>query len=342
VSGAGGRITPKQEDRMTQYGFYGRLTAGFPSQLVIDSTEVCNLACVHCPHPEFKKSSHYAARYLDPELNAKLVDEVRDYGQSQCQYIRYTGEGEPLIHPHIYDMLDYAVHHSGVFVTLTTNGTIMNEKRIEKLLASGLHIVDTSIDAFTPETYAKIRVNGKLEVTRANVQTFLRLRDQTHRKTKIVVSYVEQPQNQHETADFEKFWRDQGADFVVIRRLHSNAGAVKSIADSLRREAAAEDRRPCLYPWERLLLSPEGHLRFCPEDWVKGSNFVDFRTTTVREAWQSDFMRALREAHLKNVFEKHPFCGQCPDWRQTRWPGEGRSYADMVDDFKQQEQEALA
>jgi MoaA/NifB/PqqE/SkfB family radical SAM enzyme len=319
-----------------RYGFEGRLTADFPSQLVIDATEVCNLACIHCPHPVFKKSSLYGARYLDPDLNTKLVDEVREYGQGKCQYIRYTSEGEPLIHPHIYDMLDDAVNRSGVFVTLTTNGTIMNEKRIEKLLDSGLHLIDISIDAYTSETYATIRVNGKLEVTRGNVQRLLRLRDQTHRKTKIVVSYVEQPQNLDETADFERYWKDQGADYVVIRRLHSNAGAVKAIADTLRRESQFEERRPCLYPWERLLLSPEGDLRFCPEDWVKGSNFVDFRTTTIREAWQSDFMRALREAHLKNTFENHPFCGQCPDWRQTRWPGEGRSYADMVDEFKQE------
>lgn len=320
-----------------QYGFYDRLTADFPSQMVVDATEVCNLACIHCPHPQFKKSALYGARYLDPELNAKLVDEVRAYGAGRCEYIRYTSEGEPLVHPHIYDMLDYAVKHSGAFVTLTTNGTIMNEKRIEKLLDSGLHLIDTSIDAFTAETYATIRVNGKLDVTRANVQTLMRLRDQTQRKTKIVVSYVEQPQNRHETEDFEKYWKDQGADHVVIRRLHSNAGAIPSIADGLRQQGAGEERRPCLYPWERLLLSPEGHLRFCPEDWVKGSNFADYRTTTIREAWQGEFMKELREAHLNNMFEKHSFCGQCPDWRQTRWPGQGRSYADMVHDFRQQE-----
>lgn len=326
---------------MTQYGFYGRLTADFPSQMIVDVTEVCNLACIHCPHPEFKKSQYYAARYLEPGLNAKLVAEVKEFGGGKCQYVRYTSEGEPLVHPKIYDMLDYAVKHSGVYVTLTTNGTIMNEKRIEKLLDSGLHLIDISIDAFTAETYAAIRVNGKLDITRANVQTLLRLRDQTRRKTKIVVSYVEQPQNAHETRDFEKYWKDQGADFVVIRRLHSSAGAISGVAETLRHAQTEEARRPCLYPWERLLLNPEGHLRFCPEDWVKGSSFADYRETTVRDAWQGEFMQKLREAHLTNMYANHKFCGQCPDWQQTRWPGEGRSYADMVEEFKREQQEAV-
>ena len=121
---------------MTQYGFYGRLSAAFPSQFIVDVTEVCNLACIYCPHPDFKKSHHYASRYLEPELHAKLVDEVKQWGKGRTQYIRYTSQGEPMIHPKLFEMMSYAVRESGVMVTLTTNGTLMNEKRIEKLLAA--------------------------------------------------------------------------------------------------------------------------------------------------------------------------------------------------------------
>ena len=157
-----------------KYGFGGRLSAEFPSQIIVDVTEVCNLACAHCPHPAFKLSKHYGARYLDPALNERMVDEVKAHGHGRTQYIRYTGEGEPLVHPKGYDLLDYAVRNSGVFVTLTTNGTIMNQKRTRKLLESGIHMVDISIDALTPETYAKIRIGGDLEVTRGNVLNLLR------------------------------------------------------------------------------------------------------------------------------------------------------------------------
>jgi len=135
--------------RPAGYGFYGRLSAEFPSQVIVDVTEVCNLACIHCPHPDFKKSKYYDARYLDPELNAKVVDEVRTHGVGRTQYIRYSSEGEPLVHPRGYEMIDYAVRNSGVFVTLTTNGTIMNEKRTQKLLDSGIHMIDISIDAIS-------------------------------------------------------------------------------------------------------------------------------------------------------------------------------------------------
>lgn len=318
-----------------RYGFYDRLKVEFPSQIIVDATEVCNLACIHCPHPEFKKSEHYHARHLPAELNAKMVDEVRDYGRGHTQYIRYTSNGEPLLHPDIYDMLDYSVRHSGVLIALTTNGTILREERIEKLLASGLHIIDVSIDAFTEATYARIRVNGHLDTTRRNVQRLIELRTRHRAKSKVVVSFVEQPQNAGEVTEFENFWKATGADYVVVRRLHSAAGSVARVADAMHQTQANTTRRPCLYPWERVLLNPRGELAFCPQDWVHGSVVADFAITTIRDVWRSEFYRRLREAHLTNNYCDHKFCGQCPDWKQTRWPGDGRSYADMVEEFRE-------
>ncbi|HVT82391.1 MAG TPA: radical SAM protein [Phycisphaerae bacterium] len=298
--------------------------------MIIDITEICNLACIHCPHPQFKKSEHYAARLLNPELNKKAVDEIALGGRHITQYIRYTSEGEPLLHKLVFEMLSYAVRHSGTKVTLTTNGVLLEEKRSEKLLATGLDLVDISLDAFTPETYSVIRVGGNLSVTRANVQGLIRLAREAGSRTKVVVSYIEQPQNCGETNDFESFWRDQGAHDVVVRRMHSGAGFVTDFASSLRRGAESVPRRPCLYPWERIGLNPRGELQYCPQDWVHGSSIFDFNVTSIKEAWQSDAYRKLREAHLAGNFAQHAFCGQCPDWQATRWPGEGLSYADLV------------
>jgi MoaA/NifB/PqqE/SkfB family radical SAM enzyme len=316
-----------------KFSFHGRLTEVFPSQVVVDITEVCNLACIHCPHPEFKKSKHYSARFLDPALNRKMVDETRAVGRGKTQYIRYTSEGEPLIHPKGYKMIEYAARNSGVFVTLTTNGTIMNEKRTKRLLESGVHMIDISIDALTPETYAKVRVNGDLNVTRANVLNLLNWTRSSKSQTKVVVSFVEQQINRHEAAGFESFWKEQGAHYVVIRRLHSAAGAAISIANLLKKETIRAQRYPCLYPWERITLNPRGELAFCPQDWVHGSSVADFRATTIAATWQGEFYRRLREAHLRNEFGDHKFCGGCPDWSTTRWPGQGRSYADLIGDL---------
>ncbi|MDI1355060.1 MAG: radical SAM protein [bacterium] len=326
-------------DKNVRYGFYGRLSPEFPSQIIIDSTELCNLACIHCPHPTFKQSEHYAGRSQDAELNKKIVDEVREHGKGITQYIRYTGEGEPLLHRYIYEMIDYAVKNSGTMVTLTTNGTLLTPSRIEKLLDTGVNVIDISTDAFKDETYEKIRVNGDLKVVRQNILNLIKRNKERGGLAKIILSFIEQPQNHGEGPSFEQFWKEAGADYVVVRRLHSGAGAVKELAQDLVREADSEQRTPCLYPWERIIINPRGELVFCPQDWVHGSVIVDYRTTTIKETWQSNFYKELREAHMCNKFENHAFCGNCPDWKQTRWPDEGRSYANMVEEFKNKELE---
>ena len=322
--------TPSSE---AEYDFGGRLTADFPSQIIMDITEVCNLACTHCPHPDFAKSEHYGGRYLDPALNEKMIEEVRKHGQGRTQYIHYTSNGEPLVHPNGYEMIQSAVDHSGVYVTMTTNGKIMNEKRTQKLLESGVHLIDISIDAFKPETYAKIRVKGNLDVTRGNVLRLLNWVRESKSKTKVVVSFVEQPQNMDEVQDFESYWKDAGANYVVIRRLHSHSGAVIKVADINRKKQQTETRRPCLYPWERVTINARGDLAFCPSDWVHGSFVANYRNTTIHAEWQGAFYQALRKAHLSSNYSNHGFCSNCPDWAETRWPHEGRSYADMVEEF---------
>jgi hypothetical protein len=211
----------------------------------------------------------------------------------------------------------------------------MNAKRTQKLLDSGVHMIDISIDAFRAETYAKIRVNGRLETTRRNVQNLIKWAGESGKRTKVVVSYVEQPLNIEETSDFERFWKDEGADFVVVRRLHSAAGAVIKIADIMRAENLKLARRPCLYPWERVVLNPRGFLSFCPADWNHGSTMVDFRTNSIKDTWSGPMYTALRNAHLTNEYAKHGFCGQCPDWKSTMWPSQGRSYADLVAEMQQ-------
>lgn len=313
------------------YGFGGRLSSRFPSQVIVDVTELCNLACTHCPHPDFKQSEHYAGRSLAPEFCAKAVDEVAEAGSGIVQQIRFTSEGEPLLHRRIFEMVADAVSRSGTVVSLTTNGVLLTPERIDALLSTGVHLVDVSIDAYRDETYARIRVRGDLAVTRANVERLIAAVRSRRSHTRVVVSYIEQPDNMAETGDFERFWRAAGAFDVVIRRLHSAAGAVIPVAALLRGRVAASSRRPCVYPWERVVLTPGGMLAFCPTDWTHGSTLADYRVTSIADLWSSVRYADLRRAHLTNDYRSHALCGQCPDWQATRWPDEGGSYATLIE-----------
>ncbi len=311
------------------YGFNGRLSEFFPSQIMVDITEVCNLACIHCPHPFFKVSDHYSKAMLDVNLNKKAVDEVNRYGKNLTKYIRYTSNGEPLVHPKSYEMIQYAVDNSNTKVTLTTNGTLLNEKKMNKLLDTGINLIDVSIDAFENETYKKVRVGGNLNITKKNVLKIIELRNKINSHTKIIVSLVEQKENQNEIENFKKFWSENGADEVLIRELHTHAGTNSYAMNE--KKITEKDRKPCVYPWERVVLNARGNISFCPTDWFGKSKVIDYRNATIKEIWSGEFYKDLREQHLSCNFSNE-FCKKCPDWKNTSWPNDHKkSYADLVE-----------
>ena len=313
------------------YGFGGRLTSDFPSQIVVDLTNSCNLKCIHCAHSEMVKSPNFRKASLAPLLNKKLVDEVHKDGNGLCTYIRYTADGEPMLHPQMFDMLEYAVGNCEAKITLTTNGTLLNDEKIERLVNTKLHSVDISIDAFSVNSYSAIRKNGDYEQTINNVHKLI----ENKKETKIFLSFISQPANEVEAEPFEKYWLDNGADYVVIRRLHSCANI---LSNPLKPDHIDENekitRKPCVYPWERLVLAPNGKLTFCPAYWGRESFYLfDFNEITIMEAWQSEMINSLRNAHLSNDFGEFAMCESCMDWQQMRWPHEGRAYADLMSEM---------
>ena len=300
-----------------EYGFQPGLPSDFPSHIMFDVTEVCNLSCIHCPYGEFSKSDKFTASRLSIELHHKMIDEIKWDGQQSCRCIRYTGLGGTLTNPDLPEMLEYAKSSLDIPLTVTTNGTLLNKRRIKHLLDCEVHSLDISIDAFHNDTYAEIRRGGDLKEVKDNVQSLLREVKIRSSSTKIFVSFVEQDLNKSELTAFEDFWNRQGVDKVLIRRAHENAGSSQSIVEPQYNHSS---RYPCLYPWERLILAPDGSICYCPIDWVKGSVIADFNHVSVKEVWSGKEMQALRQAHLSNNFSCHKFCGACKDWSTTTWP----------------------
>lgn len=313
--------------------FGGYLSPDYPSHIVVDVTEFCNLACVHCPFVSVTKPRGKERHQLSPPLHTKLVKDIAENGKNSCRFARYSGEGEPLLHPHIMDFLR-EMSAVGVQTSLTTNGLLLTQERCEAIVAAGTTAVDISIDAFRPETYAKIRVGGELAVTQAGVKRLIATKRAAGSKMKIMTSFIHQEGNKGEDEDFKAYWQEQGVDLVFVRDLHSCAGNQKEMAQKMW-ACAPTPRTPCLYPWERLNLKPDGFVHFCPADWEHGSRVGDFRKQTMAEIWQGPEMASVRQAHLSNDFSACPLCGQCPDWSVIRWPWQGRTYASAMHEINE-------
>jgi len=146
------------------------------------------------------------------------------------------------------------------------------------------------------------------------------------------VSFVKQEHNINEMESFKEFWDKMGVDYVVLRMMHSAGGFFPGADDE------AIDKYPCVFPWERIKLTPQGDLCFCGFSWLdKRTIHEDYNATTIREIWIGDDYSALRNEHLSNSFNKFPICDNCSDKHLTIWPANKanghRGYGDMIKDF---------
>jgi len=216
-------------------------------------------------------------------------------------------------------MIERAVSLGVSKINLTTNGSLLRDERLERILASPPHIIDFSLDAIYEETYKKYRVGLSFDITMKNVFRLLERRDPN--RTKVIVSMILHPGLAAEAEVFKEFWRDK-VDQVAIRRLHSNLGSVNVV-----QMPPPKKRWPCAHLWQRLVIDFRGHIRFCPVDWHDQSYLGDVSAMTLHEAWHSEHMLNLRARHLSGNYKGGGVCENCTDWANTPWAD---SWVNMV------------
>ncbi len=106
-----------------QYGMR-RGAEEFPLMVVISIIYPCNFGCPNCPYTdgnsEIRQFYHEHKGDLIPtELWRKMADEIGPYGA----WMRCTGGGEPMLHPAMVDMVEYAKHR-GARIWMNTNGSM--------------------------------------------------------------------------------------------------------------------------------------------------------------------------------------------------------------------------
>lgn len=138
-------------------------------------TKRCNLKCAHC--------------YLDAtELSGiddtstgqaqKFIEEIKTVCPPGAMLI-LTG-GEPLLRPDIYRIIEYA-SGKGLTVVLGTNGTLLDNLTVEKLLKAGVKGFGVSLDSVTPEFHNRFRnVNSAWERTVMGINALRRYGAEFH------------------------------------------------------------------------------------------------------------------------------------------------------------------
>jgi mycofactocin radical SAM maturase len=122
-----------------------------PVNLTWEVTLACNLRCHHC----LSASGTPAPRELDTTEALQAVEQVYRAGVFQVNF----GGGEPFLRPDFEVILD-ACHARRLMTCVSTNGTLIDRARVERLSRSHLVAIQVSLDGASEETCDAIRGAG--------------------------------------------------------------------------------------------------------------------------------------------------------------------------------------
>ena len=119
--------------------------------ILFEVTRRCNLHCAHCC-VEAENEVDYEMSYEE------VMDALGKIFVWHPKQISLTG-GEPLMRGDIFEILNFLSNQYAGRITLSTNGTLIDEKNVDDLIRY-VHQIDISMDGVDEETCSRIRGKG--------------------------------------------------------------------------------------------------------------------------------------------------------------------------------------
>jgi len=292
-----------------------------PSRVIVEPTNACNLRCSYCGNKDMARKW----TYLPLPIYRQLVGEMQELGIPR---ITLHTIGEPTLHPELPEMIRLA-KTAGLVVTLSTNGTTLDDKRVADLVDAAPDILNISVDAADPEKIERIREGIDAAELYAGIQR-LHARREAHGRTvdspwgptqlpSIVATCVlnHEWDREEERAYFKKYgpyvddvyfhWPNAHAGYVPDEPHRRRTLLSPRIQDWIYRKV----RYSCPYPWDALFLLSNGAMSVCRFDFDARVTVGRYPEQTLPELWNSQQMMSLRKAHMDFDFRDWSTCENC-------------------------------
>ena len=279
--------------------------SGLPISISIEPTTSCNLRCPECPSG--LRNFTRPTGMLDLEVYKKLVDEL----EHSLLYLLLYFQGEPYLHPHFLDLVQYATAKN-IYTATSTNGHYLNEEVARNTVLSGLDRLIISIDGTTQESYEKYRIGGKLDKVINGTKNLVRWKKALKSRTPhLVFQFLVVKPNEHEIEEVFKLAKTLEVDAVGLKtaQIYDYENGSDLIPENTKYSRYKKNGdgkygiknrllNHCWKMWHSSVITWDGKVVPCCFDKDASHVLGDIKKQSFQSIWKEDRYRNFREKIL--------------------------------------------
>lgn len=182
-----------------------------PHLMTVETTSVCNLRCVMCPH---SIGAVHRPKQMEYEILEKLWEPLRT-----AHDIQLHGIGEPLLSTSFWRFLE-ELRDFGPRINFNTNMTRITDAQIATIIRAPVSVMNVSLDAATAATYRKVR-RYDFGLVLDNIRRVLAARDQGgFALPKVWINMTLMRENIEELPEFIRLAKALGVDMAMFWQMN--------------------------------------------------------------------------------------------------------------------------
>ena len=179
----------------------------------IEVTSRCSTGCVFCPHDAL------VDRWIEGDLSLEVYREKIVSYLDLFELVYLQGWGEPMLHPHLWEMLELA-QQQGCRTGFTTNGAWLQDEQNKRLVDMVVDMISVSFAGTAATVHESLRTNSEFSQLCQNFESLANLKKQRGvKKPWLELHFLMTRANLGEFPSLVELAASLGADEVVATNL---------------------------------------------------------------------------------------------------------------------------